>query len=95
MIYVQLSWPREQMLTLYSSFDAISVPKWPLPTWTRNVGRVHVERATLPRAAGIFVKCFIRVFAVSSYSIYFAAHSAGKLVRVLGTWNSQNTERIC
>lgn len=94
-IYVQLSWSPEQMLTLYSSFDAISVPKWPLPTCTRNLGRAHVERATLPRTARVFAKCFIRVFAVSSYSIYFAAHSAGKLIRVLRTWNSQNTERIC
>jgi hypothetical protein len=84
-------WPREQMFTLYSSFDAISVPKWRRSTWTLNLARVHVERATLPRTARVFAKCFIRVFAVSSYSIYFAAHSAGKLISVLGTWNSQNT----
>jgi len=48
MIYVQLSGPREQMFTLYTSFDAISVSKWPLSTWTRNLARVHVECATLP-----------------------------------------------
>jgi len=91
MIYVQLSWSREQMLTLYSSFDAINVPKWPRSTWTRNLARVHVERATLARTARVYTKCFICLFAVSSYSIYFAANSAGKLIRVLGTWNSQNT----
>jgi hypothetical protein len=79
MIYVQLSGPREQMFTLYSSFDAISVSKWPLSTWTRNLARVHVECATLLRTVRVFAKCFIRMFAVSLYSIYFAAHSAGKL----------------
>jgi hypothetical protein len=48
MICVQLSWPREQTLTLYSSFDVVNVPKWPRSTWTHNLARVHVERATLP-----------------------------------------------
>ena len=93
MIYVQLSWQREQMLTLYGSFNAIKVPKWPLSTWTRNLARVHVERANLPRTARVFTKYFICLFAVSSYSIFFAANSAGKLIRVLGTWKLQILRR--
>jgi hypothetical protein len=77
MVYTQLSWLLDQMLTLYSSFDDINV----------HIGHLrlgyefwHVFMLNMPLYQELhgYLRSVSSVCSLSSYSMYFAAHSAGK-----------------